>query len=317
MERELIDTFVTVSVMQNISKAARAMYVTQATVSHRLKELEQRLGTNLIVRSKGAKRTELTSAGMSFLPIARKWLQLDHELENFKYEKEHLEISIGSVNSVNNYFFNEFFRELKQDKITWHLQVKTLHTLEIYEQVRLNLIDIGFPLSRFIIPNLHVQKIHEENLMVVTQNPDYHKKMLRPSDLDIEQQIFFNWGEEYRRWHNKYFPYSYPPKFSVDSAKIALDWLDESSWFFAPCSVCMNFLEEWRCSISGLPIGSPVRELFMVTEKVTEQTRRREIILFKRRLLQFIRKKEQEFSRKLLDFYATDSENETRESLIK
>ena len=197
---------------------------------------------------------------------------------------------------------------MKQDKITWHLQVKTLHTLEIYEQVRLNLIDIGFPLSRFIIPNLHVQKIHEENLMVVTQNPNYHKKMLRPSDLDIEQQIFFNWGEEYRRWHNKYFPYSYPPKFSVDSAKIALDWLDESSWFFAPCSVCMNFLEERRCSISGLPIGSPVRELFMVTEKVTEQTRRREIILFKRRLLQFIRKKEQEFSRKLLDFYATDSE---------
>lgn len=67
----------------------------------------------------------------------------------------------------------------------------------------------------------------------------------------------------------------------------------------------MNFLEERRCSISGLPIGSPVRELFMVTEKVTEQTRRREIILFAPgRLLQFIRKKEQEFFAKAVGFLA-------------
>lgn len=125
--------------------------------------------------------------------------------KNFKYEKEHLEISIGSVNSVNNYFFNEFFRELKQDKITWHLQVKTLHTLEIYEQVRLNLIDIGFPLSRFIIPNLHVQKIHEENLMVVTQNPDYHKKMLRPP-IWISSARFFQLGRRISKVAQQVFP---------------------------------------------------------------------------------------------------------------
>ena len=51
MEKELIETFLVVAKVNNISKASKLLYVSQATVSYRLKLLEKKLNTSLIQRS--------------------------------------------------------------------------------------------------------------------------------------------------------------------------------------------------------------------------------------------------------------------------
>ena len=60
MEKELIETFLVVAKVSNISKASKLLYVSQATVSYRLKLLEKKLNTSLIQRSKGTRQTMLT-----------------------------------------------------------------------------------------------------------------------------------------------------------------------------------------------------------------------------------------------------------------
>ena len=147
MNSELIETFVTVANAGNITKSADILFVSQATVSHRIKQLEEKLGVQLILRNKGSKQTNLTIAGKNFLPLAQSWLRLNDEISAFQERPQALELSIGVVPSVNDYLLTDFYKELKQDTLDWRLTVRTLHTQEIYDHVRQNTIDVGLPLG--------------------------------------------------------------------------------------------------------------------------------------------------------------------------
>ena len=292
MNTELIETFITVANSNNITKSAALLYVSQATVSHRIKQLETKMGVSLLVRHKGSKQTELTLAGKNFLPLAQTWLNLSHEIDAFQSRPQAMELTIGLVNSANNYLFPEFYTQLKKDVLDWHLTIKTMHTPEIYEQVRLNMIDIGFPLAEQVIPGINVKKVHTEKLMIVSKNQIKDKATLMPIDLDTNNQIYINWGPDYRHWHNRFFPPSGTPKFSIDMIKVALDLLDEKSWFFAPYSICQHLQYNHNCYISKLALDTPSRNLYMITSRLTEQTKRLQIVLFKHKILQYIRKRE-------------------------
>ena len=74
MEKDLVETFLAVAEVKNISKASRLLYVSQATVSYRLKQLERQVGADLIARRQGARETSLTDSGRRLLPLAQSWL---------------------------------------------------------------------------------------------------------------------------------------------------------------------------------------------------------------------------------------------------
>lgn len=83
MEKDLVETFLAVAKAQNISKASRLLFVSQATVSYRLKSLEKQVGTELVQRSKGIRATRLTENGRRLLPLAQNWLQANEAFESF------------------------------------------------------------------------------------------------------------------------------------------------------------------------------------------------------------------------------------------
>lgn len=83
MEKDLVETFLAVAEVKNISKASRLLYVSQATVSYRLKQLERQVGADLIARRQGARETSLTDSGR-LLPLAQSWLTANLALENFQ-----------------------------------------------------------------------------------------------------------------------------------------------------------------------------------------------------------------------------------------
>ena len=55
-----IEMFLSIVSTKSISKTADALFLSQPTVSHRLKLLEKELNCSLILRSKGFKQIELT-----------------------------------------------------------------------------------------------------------------------------------------------------------------------------------------------------------------------------------------------------------------
>ena len=65
-----IEMFLIIVRTKSITKTADALFLSQPTVSQRLKAMEQELNHPLILRSKGFKQIELTQEGMD-----REWLR--------------------------------------------------------------------------------------------------------------------------------------------------------------------------------------------------------------------------------------------------
>ena len=63
-----IKTFIKIVKYRSISKAAKKLYLTQSTVSHRINVLEEELGVKLIIRRKGYRSIESTHDGEAFSP---------------------------------------------------------------------------------------------------------------------------------------------------------------------------------------------------------------------------------------------------------
>ena len=81
-----LETFWAVVQHGTLTAAAEALFITQPTLSMRLRALEERVGTPLFIRGKGQRRIQLTEAGQKFLTLAQRFLRelTDHlrALEN-------------------------------------------------------------------------------------------------------------------------------------------------------------------------------------------------------------------------------------------
>ncbi len=75
-----IETFLYAAEKLSISEAAKQLHLSQPTVSHQIKLLEQELGNTLFIR--GSTGLKLTEAGSLLLPWARRLLHDTHELKD-------------------------------------------------------------------------------------------------------------------------------------------------------------------------------------------------------------------------------------------
>ena len=73
MELRQLRYFVKVAETLNFSEAAKVLCITQSTLSQQVKQLENELGTTLLVRSSHS--VAMTEAGRELLPYAQKTLR--------------------------------------------------------------------------------------------------------------------------------------------------------------------------------------------------------------------------------------------------
>lgn len=76
-----IEIFLELVRTRNITKTAEYLYLSQSTISSRLKNLEDEMGCQLIVRAKGRRMIQLTRQGEQFIPVAERWRNLFEETE--------------------------------------------------------------------------------------------------------------------------------------------------------------------------------------------------------------------------------------------
>ena len=71
MDSNNIDAFLAIVDEQSVSRAAERMYLSQSTVSHRLKRLEAYVNCELIDRAQGQRDSILTAQGEAFFAACK------------------------------------------------------------------------------------------------------------------------------------------------------------------------------------------------------------------------------------------------------
>lgn len=237
MNYEQIQTFLTVAAYRNISAAANHLYLSQSTVSNRIRSLEEELDAKLFIRSKGQRNIELTGYGNAFIAIAEQWAALYKDTQAIKYQENMQVLTIAAVDVVNTYTFTDFYSRLIERHPEIKLRVHTHHSNEIHGLVENRSADIGFVFSRISYPNIISRPVYRELMYLVCQkDSDYHE-LIDCRELPAEQEIYLNWGADYLQWHMQYWPEDRYPLITVNTGNMLQHYLHEKNrWAIAPMS---------------------------------------------------------------------------------
>lgn len=237
MDYQQIESFLAITKTGSMNQAAEALYISQPTLTYRLRKLEQELGYQLFVRKKGQHVTFLTAEGSTFLPIAERWKAAWDETNAFKATGANIQIRIAATTSLNGIVFPLFYQKLR--RFTDTLEIRSYHSHEIYTKLFNQEFDIGFIFHETAFPDTVTVPLYSDKMRLICHGLDIDNEAeIHPMQLHPSNEIFVDWGIEYRRWHSFWFGDSARPHIRIDSTPLMEYFFStESSWAFVPDSL--------------------------------------------------------------------------------
>lgn len=296
MNTVLIETFLAVVKNRSITQAASQLYVSQSTVSGRLQQLEERLGTPLIERHKGFRSIGITEYGLAFIPIAQRYMQVSLEMDDFQNNKPNLLLTIASPDSINIHLLNSLYVKINRSDTHLRLDIRTHQSPEICDLLDNREADIGFVFFQSRYNNIVSQTLlGEKMILMLSANGDWPDGPIHSSQLSSEKELYLAWSEDIALWHNKWWKPGSHPFIQVDTVSLLVNFLSTpGAWALCPISVAKSYAYRKDILFRECVEHIPERICYMITRKDSESSEK--IQYFRHYLYDFIRQFENSVS---------------------
>ena len=213
MDIETLKTFVEVTQTRHFAKAADNLFVTQAAVSARIAQLENKVGARLFTRARN--NIQLTAAGHRLFPHAETIIGAwNRALVEVSGPDDAQLLTIGCLPSIGEMFLDriiEFFRGT-EDVL---LQVEQLSSVAIASRVRERSLSLGLVYEPPRVRDLEAEHVADLDLLMVASDV--------PASLaDISDYIYVDWGTSFALSHEAELPVMPIPGMRVDTPEPAL-----------------------------------------------------------------------------------------------
>lgn len=170
----------------NFTRAAERLHVTQSTLSHQIKQLEEELGTLLFDRI--GKRVALTEAGEAFLHHATRALQeIDRGLGALREDSQAVagELRIGSTHTFNLGFIPDCIAGFQLRYPRVRVMVDELAADLIAERLQQGTLDLGIAYRPGAPGPLQFEPLYNEEMVLVVagNHPLARRKRVRMVEL--------------------------------------------------------------------------------------------------------------------------------------
>ena len=166
-------TFLEVSRNRSFSRAAEKLRLTQPSISAQIRSLEKVVGHRLFDRGGG--KVVLTAAGRVFEPYAEDCLSRLNHIQLMMGDLEHSprgSVTVSANDSTALYVLPQFFSKFKRQYPRVALNIVRAERTETIEAVLGREVDFGAVSLPIKDPRLHVELIHEDELVLVA-NPKH------------------------------------------------------------------------------------------------------------------------------------------------
>jgi LysR family transcriptional regulator, flagellar master operon regulator len=216
MDTELARTFVEIVSTGSFIRAAERLNVAQTTVSARIRTLEQQLGRPLFVRNKGG--ASLTPAGEQFLRYAPTFVQLwQRARHQVAVPPGHRALlTVGSEVSLWQPLLLDWVLWMRRSLRDIALRVHVDVPQDLINQVAAGLVDVAIMYAPQHRPGLKIDLLMEEELVLVTTNPD--------GLLDHTEYVHVDWGPDFVLRHGMSFP-EVTPSLLVNLGPLGLSYV--------------------------------------------------------------------------------------------
>ncbi|WP_170289626.1 LysR family transcriptional regulator [Cytobacillus depressus] len=200
MEIQQLRAFLSVAQTKNFTKSAELMFISQSTVTMRIKALEQALGKQLFERDN--RQVLLTTTGKELLDYAKRIIELVDEGSRKVGMEETFEDSlvIGSLHSLWDYLLFPIMKEFQAKHPRTALRFITGHSWDIVQHILDGMIDFGVVLIPPTHSEIEVLPFKKEEIKLVTNADSNFTNEVDLANLSESPYIHMDWGPSYKQW---------------------------------------------------------------------------------------------------------------------
>jgi DNA-binding transcriptional LysR family regulator len=220
LDTELLKTFLEVRSTRHFGRAAENLYITQAAVSARIKQLESLLGVTLFIRKRN--NLQLTSEGERLIPHAETVLMAlerakqDMALRDSGTSPVHLGVRTGIWSPL----LQQKLHELGEAMPDLVLQVNSLEPDSLTRMLVDRTLDLAILYEPPSLPELYCIPIGEINLRLYSSQQ--HEPL---RELLAHNYVYLDWGGGFARFHQRRFGDQVMPALKTNLNDLALDYL--------------------------------------------------------------------------------------------
>ncbi len=264
MTQTEIECFLSICRYKTISKAAEALYITQPSLSTRLKTLEKELGGNLFNRKKGDREMSLTSAGKKFYKLALEYEILTKQMLNVCKKQSNV-LRVSAINSVSTYLLPQIYNRFLHRYPKYELEVQDMELENAKKSMLEGATDIAFTAGKTTDESFIQTPIFVEEMVMVCGKELSFEEPVSISQLRKYKEIYVEWSQAYLVWHQHNFK-SNNHKITISIMSQLKQFLAEGDcWAILPISIANSLLNECELKQVKTKFKLPSREISIVT----------------------------------------------------
>lgn len=250
-----IECFLAICHHKTGSAAAQSLYITQPSLSARLKVLEREVGARLFYRCKGSREMVLTHAGREFYQLAVQYEALIKKMQNVGNSKK-TALRISCFNSLGTYLLPAVYRLFLQTNPRISLQMQDMEIATACRSILQGETDLAFTAGHISDSQLQQLPAFSEQMVLICVGDSQLRAPVVLSELPHQAEIFVQWSHDFTCWHQKVLGNSQPLLCVSMMAQLRQFLEQENRWAIVPISVAKGLAAE--CDIRQLETDIPL-----------------------------------------------------------
>lgn len=247
------------------SAAAQALYITQPSLSARLKLLEESLGVPLFYRQKGSREMVLTPEGREFYPLALAYESLIDKMQNIGGHQVS-SLRISSYNSLAAYVLPDVYRLLLERQPQFGLSIQDMELAAASRSILSGETDLAF--TSGIVSDSRLLQIpaFSEPMVLVCAASSHISEPALPQQLSIRDEVYVDWSNRFSQWHMRTLGPAHP-QLCVSIMNHLQQFLSQGNrWAIVPVTVAAGLSRELPLKQLKTGFALPRREVSCVVE---------------------------------------------------
>lgn len=240
MDTDLLKTFLEVEKTRHFGRAAENLYLTQAAVSARIRQLESNLGVSLFNRHRN--NINLTPAGERLKPHAEAvMLSLSRATQECALgSNQSLQIAIGGTPNLWDSLLQDYLNRLYRQFSGIALRAVAQDREVLIRQLVSHTLDIAMMFDPPRVDELKVDRINSLELLLVSSRPNTNFEQVFNHDY-----IQVDWGTSFNIQHGQYMRQAGAPTMYTSTGRIALDFLlHNGGAAFLPATLVQPYIDQ-------------------------------------------------------------------------
>jgi DNA-binding transcriptional LysR family regulator len=238
MDVKVFRTFLEVAKVRHFGRAADNLYITQAAVSARIKQLEGYFDTQLFIRERNNIR--LTSAGerlIGYADIMVTTLQ-QAKFELSLEETKTLQLTLGGTPSIWDAYLQNCLSVITDAFGGYGFMAEVQIPQQLDRSLLERTLDLAFIFDPLKSEELECKKVSDLILVLVSTKPcDIQQAM-------SEKYVYVDWGTRFSSEHAERHASAPAPYLRTSTARIALDFiLEKGGTAYLPASIVDPFIK--------------------------------------------------------------------------